>query len=136
MQLLISRCSSVPLHLKRFHIALWTGLQLPESLFLKTINNSSIKCSCKKLWILIALPGSMCNSLNYERTSLTSSCGNTHGSTPWAANCPAKNRGYVACHSDRSCVRRGLIVVMSSVCRGCFWVLYVTMLIHFGRSAV
>lgn len=57
----------IPLHLKRFHVVLWTGLQLPESLFLqRRINNNSVKCSFKKLWILMALPGSVCNSLNYE----------------------------------------------------------------------
>lgn len=38
----------------------------------------------------MVLPGSMCNSFNYESTNvLAHSCGNTHGSGPQAENCPA-----------------------------------------------
>ena len=48
------------------------------------------KQSCKKAWTLMALPGSMCNSFNHESTNvLAHSCGNTHGSSPQAENCPA-----------------------------------------------
>jgi len=90
VQTLINGRLSAPLPMNRFHMDLSTGLQLPENLFLKKRRKRGGEKSVKKPWILMALPGSMCNSFNYKSTNvLAHSCGNTHGSSPRAENCPA-----------------------------------------------